>query len=114
MPTYYDPHRAFQQLGDKEILKLVLKSMMEGLKIKLPLIEKAITTSDSKSLKLLLHDLKGSVPLLCSEQFQKELTDSYRLISIDQDIRLQANSIYEKLLLFFAEIEQVIKTNHSV
>jgi hypothetical protein len=109
MPRYYDPLRAFQQLGDKEILKLALETMTEGLKIKLPLFEKAISTGDSKALKLLLHDLKGSVPLLCSEAFQKELTDSYALISIYPDIMPLANSIYEKLLLFFNEIEQVTK-----
>lgn len=109
MPRYYDPLRACQQLGDKEILKLALETMTEGLKVKLPLFEKAISAGDSKALKLLLHDLKGSVPLLCSEALQKELTDSYALISISPDIMPLVNSIYEKLLLFFNEIEHVTK-----
>lgn len=105
---YYDAIQSLQKIGDKDLLETALLSIEKDLEKTLPVLKQAIDEGDIKVVALLLHRLKGTLPLFCVQELSQQLIDAETLLlqssAIDQESLL---ALYQNLFSFKQEVQSI-------
>lgn len=105
---YYDAIQSLQKIGDQDLLQTALLSIEKDLEKTLPMLKQAVEDGDIKILALLLHRLKGTVPLFCVQELSQELVDVETLLLQSSVIdRESILALHQKLFSFKQEVQHV-------
>lgn len=105
---YYDAIQSLKKIGDHNLLQTALLSIEKDLEKTLPLMKQAVEDADIKILTLLLHRLKGTVPLFCVQELSQELIDTETLLLQSRVIdRESILALHQKLFVFKQEVQHI-------
>jgi len=107
----FDPGTLIEDLGDKELLKEILKSNLKGIESTIKELEDAYKEKDTESFARLVHTLKGGVGNFSKPEFLEsliEIEESIRKENSLENLDKSYKLIKDMLNLFLKEVDKFI------
>ena len=73
--VYLDVAHALEQIGDEQAMRSMLPMLQELLERDLPQIRQSLANGDARAANLLLHSLKGCMPIFCAPALCSQLAE---------------------------------------
>ena len=112
-PTYLDTDMAVSQIGDQQAMQGMLAMLEESLARDIPKIARLIDARDIAGANLLLHSIKGFIPIFCGPAMC-ELVSQVELLSKDRDstaISAAYAELQPELQQLLAEVSAYLNDN---
>ena len=110
-PVYLDADRAVSQIGDLQAMQHMLTLLQESLARDIPKIARLIDAHDLAGANLLLHSIKGFIPIFCGPALSERVSQ-IELLSKDSDsttISAAYAGLQPELQRLLAEVSAYLK-----